>query len=88
MKKKSPKAIKFYKEQQDKIAELKSQNLINSYLGNRGYTIYKSCLTKDMIEYIKTELIAKPYTTNQMEPVTFPIIWNQIQKFMYLDSGG
>ena len=73
MKKKSPKMMKILKEQQDKIEKLKSENLVNSYLGNRGYTIYKSCLSNDIIEYIKTELIAKPFVNNQIEPTSFPI---------------
>ena len=73
MKKKSPKMMKILKEQQDKIEKLKSENLVNSYLGNRGYTIYKNCLSNDTLEYIKTELIAKPFVNNQIEPTSFPI---------------
>ena len=65
--------MKILKEQQDKIEKLKSENLVNSYLGNRGYTIYKNCLSIDTLEYIKTELIAKPFVNNQIEPTSFPI---------------
>tara|TARA_X000000950_G_scaffold179307_1_gene217529 strand:- start:366 stop:1934 length:1569 start_codon:yes stop_codon:yes gene_type:complete len=73
MKKKSPKMMKILKEQQERIEKFKSENLVNSYLGNRGYTIYKSSLPNDIIEYIKTELIAKPFVNNQIEPTSFPI---------------
>ena len=38
----------------------------STYLGNKGYTIYKECLTLHELEYIRTTLNVKPYIANSM----------------------
>jgi len=82
MKKKSPKNqekldnIKREKEELLKeIENLKSKNLISSYLGNKGYSIYKISLTPSIINFIKKELTVKPFIQNSMiEPNEFSIV--------------
>ena len=39
----------------ENIEQLKKNKLLNSYLGNKGYSIYKVCLTNEIISYIKKE---------------------------------
>ena len=53
IKKISPKNRDTYIELMQLIETLK-KNGLNSYLGNKGYSIYKVCLTNDIITYIKT----------------------------------
>jgi len=36
--------------------------MLNTYLGQKGYTIYKKELSSEQQNFIKTELLAKPYT--------------------------
>ena len=56
-----------------KIQYLKN-NLLNSYLGNKGYSIYKVCLTNEIINYVKKELIVKLfYKITMVESVPFPV---------------
>ena len=63
------------------IEELKSQNKINSYLGNKGYSIYKDCLTDEIIEFIKTELTVKPLVqTPLIDPPSFPVYQESAKK--------
>lgn len=53
-------------------------------MGNKGYSIYKSCLDIDIINYIKQELIAKPFTNNPLsESITFPI-YMESEKKLYV----
>ena len=62
MKKKiSPKNRAIYENINNEIELLKKNDLINSYLGNKGYSIYKVCLTKNIIDFIKSELTVKPF---------------------------
>ena len=53
LKKVSPKNREHYLELANVIEDLKKNNLINSYLGNKGYSIYKVCLTAKIIDFIK-----------------------------------
>ena len=63
------------------IEELKSQDKINSYLGNKGYSIYKDCLTDEIIEFIKTELTVKPLVqTPLIDPPSFPVYQESAKK--------
>ena len=91
MKKKSPKNVeKLEKEKLRRenilknIDELKSKNIITSYLGNKGYTVYKICLTHEIIEFIKNELTVKPFVQNSLiQPESFPI-YQESDKKLYL----
>jgi superfamily II DNA or RNA helicase len=46
---------------ENQINNLIKNNLLNSYLGEKGYSIYKVCLNDDIIKYIKSELTVKPF---------------------------
>ena len=68
----------------ENIEHLKKNNLLNSYLGNKGYTIYKVCLTSEIISYIKKELTVKAFTQNTMvETVPFPV-YQESDKKIYV----
>lgn len=68
----------------ENIEHLKKNNLLNSYLGNKGYSIYKVCLTNEIINYIKKELTVKPFTQNSMvESVPFPV-YQESDKKIYV----
>lgn len=68
----------------EKIEHLKKNKLLNSYLGNKGYSIYKVCLTNDIITYIKKELTVKPFTQNSIvETVPFPV-YQESDKKIYV----
>jgi superfamily II DNA or RNA helicase len=83
IKKVSPKNRDTYIELQQLIEILK-KNGLNSYLGNKGYTIYKICLTPKIIEFIKNELTVKPFVQNSYaEAKTFPI-YQESEKKIYV----
>ena len=44
-----------------------------SYLGKKGYTIYKNTITDKNINEIKTNLTVKPKTTQKFETKEYPI---------------
>lgn len=85
MKKKiSPKNRTMYENINNEIELLKKNELINSYLGNKGYSIYKVCLTKNIIDFIKRELTVKPFTNNSLvEPTSFPL-YQESDKKIYV----
>ena len=86
MKKKSPKNNHSDKDSKIilQIDQLKKNNLINSYLGNKGYSIYKVCLNNEILDYIKKSLTVKPFTQNQsIEPNSFPV-YMESEKKIYL----
>ena len=57
---------------------------INSYLGNKGYTIYKISLTPKIIEFIKKELTVKPFIQNSyVEAVSIPV-YQESEKKIYV----
>ena len=73
IKKISPKNRENYSDLVQVIENLK-KNGINSYLGGKGYTIYKLCLTPKIIDFIKNELTVKPSLQNSyVEAKSFPI---------------
>ena len=83
LKKISPKNRDSYAELQQVIETLK-KNGLNSYLGNKGYSIYKICLTPKIIEFIKNELTVKPFTQNSYaETKSFPI-YQESEKKIYV----
>jgi len=83
IKKISPKNRETYIELMQLIEVLK-KNGLNSYLGNKGYTLYKICLTPKIIEFIKNELTVKPFTQNSYaEAKAFPI-YQESEKKIYV----
>jgi superfamily II DNA or RNA helicase len=84
LKKISPKNRESYLELADVIENLKKNNLINSYLGNKGYSIYKVCLTTKIIDFIKDELTLKPVLINSLtEAKSFPA-YQESEKKIYV----
>ena len=85
MKKKiSPKNRTIYETINNEIELLKKNDLINSYLGNKGYSIYKVSLNKNIIDFIKSELTVKPFTNNSLvEPNSFPL-YQESDKKIYV----
>jgi superfamily II DNA or RNA helicase len=84
LKKVSPKNREHYLEIANVIENLKKNNLINSYLGNKGYSIYKVCLTTKIIDFIKDELTLKPVLVNSLvEAKSFPA-YQESEKKMYV----
>ena len=75
MKKKiSPKNKNYYEKILPEIENLKKNDLINSYIGNKGYSIYKISLNEKIIDFIKKELTIKPFIQSSLiEPNSFPI---------------
>ena len=75
MKKKiSPKNRDYYESIVPEIDNLKKNGLINSYIGNKGYSIYKISLNDNIIEFIKKELTVKPFMQSSLvQPNSFPI---------------
>jgi superfamily II DNA or RNA helicase len=59
--------------------------LKNSYIGNKGYTIYKNEITKEELDHLKKELIAKPFTNGMVKSTqdTFPI-YREAEKKIYI----
>ena len=54
------------------------------YLGEKGYTIYKECLSKEEQEYIRNELTVKPYIPKSpIQPPSFPVYRESYSK-MYI----
>jgi hypothetical protein len=83
IKKISPKNRENYTDLMPLIANLK-KNGINSYLGAKGYTIYKLCLTPKIIDFIKNELTVKPSLQNSyVEAKSFPI-YQESEKKIYV----
>ena len=63
------------------IENLKNNGLINSYLGNKGYSIFKVCLNNKIIEFIKKELTVKPLVQGSfVEPSSFPVYMESEKK--------
>jgi len=84
LKKISPKNRTNYIEIVDIIDKLKSNDLINCYLGNKGYSIYKVCLTTKIIDFIKDELTLKPVSVNSLtETKSFPA-YQESEKKIYV----
>jgi len=84
LKKVSPKNRETYLELANVIENLKKNNLINSYLGNKGYSIYKVCLTTKIIDFIKDELTLKPVIVNSLtEAKSFPA-YQESEKKIYV----
>ena len=82
-KKISPKNRENYNDLVQVIENLKKVG-INSYLGAKGYSIYKLCLTPKIIEFIKNELTVKPMLQNSyVEAKSFPV-YQESEKKIYV----
>ena len=83
IKKISPKNRENYNDLTQTLENIKKDTL-NSYLGAKGYTIYKSCLTPKIIEFIKNELTVKPMLQNSyVEAKSFPV-YQESEKKIYV----
>ena len=51
-----------------------NDNNYSTYLGEKGYSIFKECLSVDEQHYIRNELTMKPYIPKSpIQPTPFPI---------------
>ena len=83
IKKITPKNRENYNDLTQTLENLK-QTGINTYLGAKGYTIYKVCLTPKLIDFIKNELTVKPSLQNSyVEAKAFPI-YQESEKKIYV----
>lgn len=59
--------------------------LKDSYFGSKGFTIYKKEITEKELEYLKNELIAKPFTNAMIKTSndTFPV-YRENEKKLYI----
>jgi len=59
--------------------------ILNTYLGQKGYTLYKKELTIEQQQFIKKELTVKPYAPgmNQQNAKTFPA-FREVDKKLYV----
>ena len=47
---------------------------VNTYIGQKGFSIYKKSLTSEELEYIRNELMVKPFIAKSpVQPQAFPI---------------
>jgi hypothetical protein len=77
----SPKKTDYNETILSEIEILKTKNLINGYLGNKGYSIYKNCLSPKILEFIKKELSIKPIVQGAfVQPIAFPIYMESDKK--------
>ena len=77
----SPKNKNIYNNLLSSIENLKKINIINSYLGNKGYSIYKISLTPEIIDFIKKELTVTPFTINSYgEAKKYPVYMESDKK--------
>jgi superfamily II DNA or RNA helicase len=84
LKKISPKNRTNYLELTGLIDNLKKNNLINSYLGNKGYSIYKVCLNDSIIDFIKNELTVKPVIINSLVEAKPIPVYQESDKKIYV----
>jgi superfamily II DNA or RNA helicase len=63
----------------------KNENMLNTYIGQKGYTILKKELTQEMQCSLRKELLAKPFTQGvpgmNTQITTFPIYRESASKF-------
>ena len=77
----SPKNKNIYNNLLTTIENLKKINILNSCLGNRGYSIYKISLTPEIIDFIKKELTVSPFSINNYgDTKTYPVYMESDKK--------
>jgi superfamily II DNA or RNA helicase len=64
---------------------MNNPNMLNTYLGQKGYTVFKKELSPEQHKFIQTELTAKPYTPGapgtNTQSNTFPVYRESSQKY-------
>lgn len=64
---------------------MNNSNMLNTYLGQKGYTVFKKELSPEQHKFIQTELTAKPYTPGapgaNNQSISFPIYRESSQKY-------
>ena len=77
----NPKNKNIYNNLLTTIENLKKINILNSCLGNRGYSIYKISLTPEIIDFIKKELTVSPFSINNYgDTKTYPVYMESDKK--------
>lgn len=91
MKKKSPrnerlkqKHDEYIKSITQEIEDLAFSNNINSYIGNKGYTIYKDGLNTRILDFIRKELMVKPIVQTSLVDVKPYPIYQESEKKIYV----
>ena len=91
MKKKSPrnerlkqKHDEYIKSITQEIEDLAFSNSINSYIGNKGYTIYKDGLNTRILDFIRKELMVKPIVQTSLVDVKPYPIYQESEKKIYV----
>lgn len=60
---------------------MENNNEVGIYLGQKGYSIYKDCLSVEEQEYIRSSLTVKPFVPKSpIQPPSFPIYKESINK--------
>lgn len=58
----------------EKIENTENNDEISTYIGNKGYTIFKDCLSFDEQQFIRKELTAQAYIPKSpIQPPSFPV---------------
>jgi len=64
---------------------MNNPNMLNTYLGQKGYTLFKKELSTEQHKFIQSELTAKPYTPGapgtNTQSTTFPVYRESSQKY-------
>jgi hypothetical protein len=64
---------------------MNNPNMLNTYLGQKGYTLFKKELSPEQHKFIQSELTAKPYTPGapgtNTQSTTFPVYRESSQKY-------
>lgn len=64
---------------------MNNPNMLNTYLGQKGYTLFKKELSPEQHKFIQTELTAKPYTPGapgtNTQSISFPVYRESSQKY-------
>lgn len=64
---------------------MNNSNMLNTYLGQKGYTVFKKELSLEQHKFIQTELTAKPYTPGapgtNTHSISFPVYRESSQKY-------
>ena len=59
-----------------------NEHNVSSYLGEKGYTIYKDAISLKEHQFIRTELTVRPYIPKSpVQPPSFPVYRESVQKF-------
>ena len=67
---------------QSNISEKNEKSFVSSYLGEKGYTIYKDALTTEEQDYIRKELTVRPYIPKSpIQPPSFSMYRESNNKF-------